>query len=133
MACDGNSAFEQAGTTRSGLVSLARKADTGSDPSVAEWREAERISRLPPGQRKSHPSAIPANPARLAHINTYGALPEYYIDQPFICRACGKRQIWKARDQQWYYEEAGGHIDARAVECRDCRKRRKPTRQAPPR
>lgn len=105
---------------------MARIPDTGGDPSAAEWREADRIARLPEQQRKTHPSALPSDTARLGHVNTYGALPEYYIDQPFICRQCGKRQIWKARDQKWYYEEAGGHIDARAVECRDCRKKDRP-------
>lgn len=34
-------------------------------------------------------------------------------------------EIWKAKDQQWYYEEAKGHIDARAVECHDCRAAKK--------
>ena len=102
-------------------MTKSRKFDTGRNPSAAEWREAERIANLPEAQRKTHPSAILADPKWLGHINTYGALPEYYIDQPFICRRCGKRQIWRARDQKWYYEETGGHIGARAVECHDCR------------
>lgn len=106
-------------------MTTSRKADTGGDPSVAEWREAERIAQLPERQRRTHPSALPSDVAKLGHINTYGELPEYYIDLPFICRRCGKRQIWKARDQKWYYEEAGGHIDARAVECRECRQQKR--------
>lgn len=39
--------------------------------------------------------------------------------------SCGKEEIWKAADQKWYYEEAKGHIDARAVRCHDCRVTRK--------
>jgi hypothetical protein len=74
-----------------------------------------------PLQQKHHPSAVAADPEALGHINTYGALPEYYIDWPFTCRRCGKREIWRARDQQWYYEVAKGHIDAKAVECHACR------------
>lgn len=105
-----------------------RKLDTGGDPSAAEWREAERIASLPEAQRKTHPTAIVAEADKLGHINTYGALPEYYIDRPFLCRRCGRRQIWKARDQKWYYEVAGGHIDARAVECRECRKQKRVSR-----
>lgn len=111
-------------------MAKSRKSDTGRNPSAAEWREAERISNLPEAQRKTHPSAIMADPGRLGHINTYGALPEYYIDQPFVCRQCGKRQIWRARDQKWYYEEAGGHIDARAVECHACRQRKRTRRRS---
>ena len=100
---------------------MSRQARNGRDATEAEIREAERILRLAPSQQRGHPSAAPANPARLSHVNTYGRLPEFYLDQPFTCRRCGKREIWKARDQKWYYEEAKGHINARAVECHDCR------------
>ena len=64
---------------------------------------------------------MPADHGKLDHVNTYGDLPDFYIDRVFTCRRCGKRQIWWARDQKWYYEEAKGHTDAVAVECRDCR------------
>ena len=87
--------------------------------------EAERVAALHPAQQKTHPSALAADASRLQHINTYGALPEYYIDRPFSCRLCGKREIWRAADQKWYYEEAKGHIDARAVECHACRAAKK--------
>ena len=110
---------------------MGKKYDTGRNPSGKELMEAERIANLPPQQRKTHPSAIAADTSKLAHINTYGSLPEYYIDQPFTCRQCGKHEIWKARDQKWYYEEAKGHIDAKAVECHECRKKKKPARKTP--
>ena len=104
---------------------MGKKADTGRNPSAKALREAERIQNLHPAQQKTHSSAVPADASQLSHINTYGSLPEYYIDQPFSCRRCGKREIWKAKDQKWYYEEAKGHIDAIAVECHSCRKRQK--------
>jgi len=100
---------------------MSRRRDTGRDPTPAELAEAERIAGLHPAQQRGHPSAVPADPAALAHINTYGALPEFYIDRPFTCRHCGKREIWRAADQKWYYEVAKGHIDARAVACHACR------------
>lgn len=103
---------------------MSRRRDSGRNPSAKALREAERVQQLPRAQQATHPSAVPAERAKLGHINTYGELPEFYIDYPFICRRCGKREIWKARDQKWYYEEAGGHIDARAVECHDCRRQR---------
>ena len=96
---------------------MKRQSDTGRNPSGKELREADRVSQLPPAEQCNHPSAVPADKSRLTHINTYGDLPEYYVDRPFICRRCGKREIWRARDQKWYYEEAKGHIDAVAVEC----------------
>ena len=95
--------------------------DTGRDSSLKECAEAERIQALPSEQQKSHPRAVTADPARLQHINTYGALPEFYIDRPFTRRKCGKREIWRAADQKWYYEEAKGHIGSRAGECHACR------------
>jgi len=100
---------------------MANNTDTGRNPTDKQLREAERISKLHPLQQKQHPSAVPADASKLSHINTYGELPEFYIDRPFVCRQCGKREIWKARDQKWYYEEAKGHIDAVAVECHACR------------
>ena len=100
---------------------MRKKVSSGRTPSAKELRAAERVQQLHPQQQKTHSSAIAADTAKLDHINTYGDLPEYYIDRPFICRRCGKAEIWKARDQKWYYEEAKGHIDAKAVECHDCR------------
>lgn len=105
---------------------MPEPSDTGRNPGSKELREADRVASLHPSQQKNHPSAVPADPSKLKHINTYGPLPEFYIDQPFVCRKCGKREIWRARDQKWYYEEAKGHIDAIAVECHDCRMARHP-------
>jgi len=104
---------------------MRKKVDTGRNPSAKQLREADRVSRLHPEQQRNHPSTVAADPRKLEHINTYGALPEYYIDRPFNCRLCGKKEIWRAGDQKWYYEEAKGHIDAVAVECHSCRKRKK--------
>jgi len=101
---------------------VTRRTDTGRDASSRELCEAKRVAALHPEQQRNHPSALPADPAKLTHINTYGTLPDFYIDRPFTCRVCGKEEIWKAASQKWYYEEAKGHIDAHAVECHDCRK-----------
>ena len=105
---------------------MTRRRDTGRDPDLKALREADRIAQLHPLQQKDHPSALAADHTKLDHINTYGSLPDFYIDRPFTCRKCGKREIWKARDQKWYYEEAKGHVDAIAVECHACRKAGKP-------
>jgi hypothetical protein len=104
---------------------MSKRINTGPNPNARELREAERVSRLTPAQQKNHPSAVSADHRKLSHINTYGTLPEFYLDRPFICRKCGKQQIWKAKDQKWYYEKAKGHTDAFAVECHACRKLKK--------
>ena len=100
---------------------MSKRFDTGRNPTENELREAQRVLRLSPAQQRNHPSAAPADHRKLSHINTYGSLPDFYLDRPFTCRRCGKREIWKAKDQKWYYEEAKGHIDAVAVECHACR------------
>jgi len=106
-------------------LDMSKDLNTGRNPTAKELREAERVMQLNPLQQKEHPSAVPVDHNKLKHINTYGSLPDFYIDRPFVCRNCGKREIWKARDQKWYYEEAKGHIDAIAVECHECRKSKK--------
>lgn len=76
-------------------------------------------------------NVIPANQHVLAaHNNTYGELPSFYIDQPFVCRTCGAHAVWTAQQQQWWFEQAGGHIDSQAVECSSCRAQRRATGDA---
>ena len=110
---------------------MRRRRQAGRAVIETEIREANRVLSLTPLQQRGHPSAVPADHSKLSHINTYGSLPEFYLDRPFTCRVCGKVEIWRAKDQKWYYEEAKGHIDAKAVECHECRapkKRAKPGR-----
>ena len=71
------------------------------------------------------PGAVPADHAQLNHNNTYSLLPIFYINTVFICRDCGKEELWTAENQKWWYEEAKGHIDSEAVRCRTCRDKRK--------
>lgn len=90
---------------------------------------AKRLVRLRAAQRptafmstKTVPlGAAAADPTQLAHNNTYGLLPSFYIDTPFVCRDCGAHEIWTAKQQKWWYEIAKGPIDSHAVRCRPCR------------
>jgi hypothetical protein len=107
---------------------MSRHTQTGRDATEKEVRDAERVLSLNPVQQRHHPSAVAADHSKLSHIKTYGSLPDFYLDRPFVCRECGKTEIWKASDQKWYYEEAKRHIDARAVECHDCRMPKKKVR-----
>lgn len=86
---------------------MSSHKQTGRDATDPEIREAERVLSLTPVQQRGHPSAVLADHSKLSHINTYGSLPEFYLDQPFACRACGKTEIWKAKEQKWYYEGCG--------------------------
>jgi len=49
-------------------------------------------------------NVVAANVEALAHNNTYGPLPLFYVDKPFVCRDCGKAEVWTAAQQKWWYE-----------------------------
>ncbi len=69
--------------------------------------------------------AVAANVELLAkHNNSYG-LPQYYVDQSYICRDCGSKEIWTAKQQKWWYEVVLGNINAIAVRCRSCRRKKR--------
>jgi len=104
---------------------MSHARNTGRDPTPEDLAAARRVAALPIEAQRQHPSALPADRSKLDHINTYGSLPEFYIDRRFRCRDCGKEEIWKAADQKWYYETAKGHMDARAVRCHACRQARR--------
>ncbi|NEX21810.1 hypothetical protein G3480_16085 [Thiorhodococcus mannitoliphagus] len=88
-------------------------------------RAMKRTALRRPGQSlgEAPSGSLPADHSALSHNNTYGLLPDYYVDQRFICRDCGAQEVWTASQQKWWYEVAKGHIDSRAVRCRACRRR----------
>ena len=69
---------------------MSKHTQTGREATEKEVREAERVLSLSSAQQRHHPSAVPADHSKLSHINTYGSLPEFYLDAPFVCRECGK-------------------------------------------
>jgi hypothetical protein len=67
------------------------------------------------------PGSVLANESELAHNNTYGRLPRFYVDRVVVCRNCGAEEVWPAQRQKWWYEVAKGSINSIAVLCRRCR------------
>ena len=102
------------------MASRKRKQERLAESALKRARALSHIdtrddyTRLPPG-------AVPADPAQLAHNNTYGRLPTFYLDRIVKCRKCGKEEVWPAERQKWWYEVAKGNINTRAVYCRACR------------
>jgi len=90
-----------------------------------DLRWAKHVAAQDNDPKNAPPSAALADADELKHNNTYGTLPTYYIDRPFVCRDCGAEEIWTAVQQKWWYEIAKGHIDSTAVRCRPCRQKRK--------
>jgi hypothetical protein len=74
--------------------------------------------------------AVVADLAQLAHNNTYGALPRFYLDRIIQCRQCGTEEVWPAARQKWWYEVAKGNIFTQAVLCRACRAKGKARKAA---
>jgi hypothetical protein len=74
------------------------------------------------------------NVASLAPTNSYStptfAERGYYVDQPFICKACGSAEVWTEAQQKWWYEIAKGDVFSQAILCRPCRKREQARRAA---
>ena len=48
-------------------------------------------------------------------------IPNYYRDMPFVCRDCGKSEVWTAKQQKWWHEVVKVEIESTAVRCRRCR------------
>jgi hypothetical protein len=91
--------------------------------------KARRLARAaslqgydPRGVPRPLPSGmVLADRDKLSHNNTYSLLPLFYVDRAFTCRDCGSQEVWTAKQQKWWYEDAQGHIDSCAVRCRPCR------------
>jgi hypothetical protein len=65
--------------------------------------------------------AVGADMTKHALYNSYG--PKlWYRDEEFHCKDCGKREVWTAQQQQWWFEVAKGQINSRADRCRPCRR-----------
>jgi hypothetical protein len=87
---------------------------------------AKRTGRAPWMDLDKVPmGALAADRGKLAHDNTYGERPRFYVDKPFTCMDCGQEEVWTAADQKWWYEEAKGKIASRASRCLPCRRKRR--------
>ena len=101
---------------RQEIVEKRRKrAEKAVKAAAAEVRQS-----LDPQFRSK--KAVSANHAKLTHFYLSGYWPEYYLDKRFHCIDCGSLELWTARQQKWWYEEAKGDMHSRAVRCLHCRK-----------
>jgi len=84
-------------------------------------KRAKALTGIDPRYDPPPPGAVAADPAELAHNNTYSLLPRFYVDRVVVCRKCRKEDVWPAERQKWWYEVAKGKINTDAVLCRSCR------------
>ena len=68
---------------------------------------------------------LPVNRSKVVFNSTFFEIPEFYIDKPFKCKLCSKKEVWTAKQQKWWYEEAKGDLETTAVICRECRDKKK--------
>ncbi len=71
------------------------------------------------------PGKLPVNKSKVVFNSTMFEIPDFYIDKPFKCKKCGKEEVWTAKQQKWWYEEAKGDLETTAVLCRECRNYKK--------
>ena len=64
---------------------------------------------------------LPVNLSKVNYNSTYFDIPAFYEDKSFKCKDCGTTEVWKAKQQKWWHEEAGGDLETTAVLCRKCR------------
>ncbi|QDQ27010.1 hypothetical protein FNU76_11920 [Chitinimonas arctica] len=99
---------------------MARRREKRSKAKIDALLPASAVPR-PVGSVSINKSAlVPNNGYDVPTFVQYG----YYMDLAFTCRDCGARHVWKAEQQQWWYEMAKGAVYSTAVRCFTCRRER---------
>jgi hypothetical protein len=91
-------------------------------------RESEQL-KMELARAEKAKSRIEADLTQQAASNSTTGGPLYYEDREITCKDCGRKEIWTARQQQWWYEVAKGAVYSRAVRCRACRGARRSGRR----
>ena len=81
--------------------------------------EEEAANALQDGLRDG--TIIRVNRSKVFSRSALPTIPDYYRDKWFTCKDCGCDDLWTAKQQQRWYEEQGGEIEAIAIRCRACR------------
>jgi hypothetical protein len=68
---------------------------------------------------------IAVDKAKIFSRSVLPRIPDYYRDTWFRCKDCGAQDLWTAKQQQRWYEEQRGEIEAIAIRCRACRRKEK--------
>jgi hypothetical protein len=84
---------------------------------------ARKLARVTIREVTERPGIERSDHDKLKECGGNCLLPEYYKDLEFRCRDCGSLEVWTAKQQKWWYEEAKGHLDSTAIRCRPCRRK----------
>ncbi len=106
------------------LARTERKAEHKTAELLVSRKKAElEKAALLPSLRKG--TMIAADRSRINSRCAVPEIPDYYRDTSFTCKDCGAQEVWTAKQQQRWYEEQGGEIEAIAVRCHACRRKEK--------
>ncbi|EGV27503.1 hypothetical protein ThidrDRAFT_4684 [Thiorhodococcus drewsii AZ1] len=86
-------------------------------------RMAKRECSANPFKRPIPEWAVPVNQAEVHYHSMFFDIPLFYLDKEFVCKDCGAKEIWTAKQQKWWYEIAKGALETTAVRCSACRKK----------
>jgi len=70
-------------------------------------------------------TVMPVDRSKVFSRSLLPNIPEYYRDTLFTCKDCDEQELWTAKQQQRWYEDQGGEIEAIAIRCRACRRKDK--------
>ena len=87
-------------------------------------QDAEQL-KTEQAQAEKTKTRIQADLSRQAPNNSYSGAKLYYEDREITCQDCGRKELWTARQQQWWYEVAKGSVYSTAVRCRACGRKRR--------
>jgi hypothetical protein len=90
----------------------------------AEMAQAELRAGLKRG------TVIAVDKSKIFSRSVLPRIPDYYRDTWFRCKDCGEQDLWTAKQQQRWYEEQHGEIEAIAIRCRACRRKEKRRRES---
>lgn len=100
-------------------MKLRMKSNKQRRISLKARRKERKPRDIKEGLREG--SMLPVDPNKIVSKSVMPTIPLCYRDKEFKCVDCGEYQIWTAKQQKWWYEEAGGEIETVAIRCRDCR------------
>ena len=72
-------------------------------------RKEEKSREFQEAVRKG--SILPVDTSKIVSKSVLPTIPRHYKDKEFKCKDCGEVQLWTAKRQKWWYEEAGGEIE----------------------
>ncbi|HEX2835195.1 MAG TPA: zinc-ribbon domain containing protein [Thermoanaerobaculia bacterium] len=71
------------------------------------------------------PGAIRGNVRKQRFCGAHNLGKYFYVDEPHTCVQCNQEFIFFAKEQRFWYEMLGFHLDSRALRCLKCRKQRR--------